>query len=335
MDNWDGPDLTTLVVDVDHTASRALFDRRRKRHRLRRRILGGGLGAAVVVLGVILGWSALDDDGESIVATGPRAAGPSGPVAFEVLEQRPAVGDRMGQLRAATTDAELAQLWSGIGFTGEPPTVDFDDRVVVSVTIPDDACPPELVSFARMGEVITPEFQEPARGCNEPLIPKTYLAAIERDSVSPAFVLRLPADSLYDFDEQRLRVELTPVTRAGSAEVIVELVDAPDFHEGFDYAVRFRDSESNIVAERWLDGFDPVGDAGTTRTWQAVFRLPAGAVTVESHLTTGLGPGPVRPDFSTESGAPLCPPQRDDLAPGRAVRLTLNWQTGCLVRPRA
>ncbi|CAN5859314.1 hypothetical protein BH24ACT3_BH24ACT3_13580 [soil metagenome] len=47
----------------------------------------------------------------------------------------------MGTLRAAVDPAELDELWAAVGFDGPLPDVDFEQRVVISVTIPDDACP--------------------------------------------------------------------------------------------------------------------------------------------------------------------------------------------------
>jgi hypothetical protein len=80
--------------------------------------------------------------------------------------------------------------------------------VAVSITIPDDACPPELAGFVRDGERISPTFQEPPGGCFKPLISRVFVVAIDRASVRPAFELRLPGQPVFGFDEQRLRVEL-------------------------------------------------------------------------------------------------------------------------------
>jgi hypothetical protein len=126
-------------------------------------------------------------------------------LAFDVLRMEPAV-DPMGSLRAAVDDDELGRLWDDIGFDGEPPAVGFDERVVVSITIPDDACPPSLAGFQNDLGVLTPLFVEPATACVDPLIPKTFVVAVDRQALASRFTLRLPRDELYGFDEQRLDV---------------------------------------------------------------------------------------------------------------------------------
>ena len=57
--------------------------------------------------------------------------------------------------------------------------------------------------------MITPVFVEPAGGCDDPLIPKTYVVALDRASLGAAFTLRLPASEVYGYDEQRLLVDLS------------------------------------------------------------------------------------------------------------------------------
>lgn len=159
----------------------------------------------------------------SITSQPPISARPTGPPAFDVLDTRPA-HEPMGTLRAAIDQAGLELLWSHIQFDGPAPTVDFGESVVVSITIPDDACPPDLSAFDRAGAVVTPVFIEPATACRDPLIPKTFVVAIDRLAVAPLFELRLPEDPTYGFDEQLLLVH-APVnpTRAGNAIIDVKL----------------------------------------------------------------------------------------------------------------
>ena len=141
----------------------------------------------------------LVDDG----APPPPPAG----VAFEVLDMREAT-EPMGTLRSAVNPDGYAWLWESVGFDGQPPAVDFERRIVVSITMPDDACPPELAGFDREDDLLTPVFAEPAVACNRPLIPKSYVVAIDRAAVAPRFTLRLPGQDGYDFGEQRLTVEV-------------------------------------------------------------------------------------------------------------------------------
>lgn len=344
MDDWDGPDLGPLTAGVDHSASRALFDTRRRRHRRRRRVEAGALVALLVFGGALAVAAATGGDRATRVATAPpegptSTAAPASPeVAFRVVAQRPAAEDDVGQLRAATDAAGLEALWAEIGFEGEPPSVDLVQDLVVSITIPDDACPPELVEFRRDGDQLTPVFEQPTGGCDEPLIPKTYVVAIERASVAPAFVLHLPADPTHGFADQHLSVVVDP-NRAGAAtsEVVVELIDVPLVIEGFDYAVRFRGRDGSILVERRLADFAAGPDAGGPPAGASVsdtLRVPAGPVVVDSHLTVGIGPGPGRPDFETGSaaGSLLCPSRDLILDAGASIRLSLDWETGCLER---
>ncbi len=97
------------------------------------------------------------------------------------------------------------------------PTVDFDEQVIVSITIPDDACPPSLERFDRDGSAnpvtLEPVFVEPTGECDEPLIPKTFIAALDRSSIGAdngRFVLRLGGSPAYGYAEQRLEIAMTP-----------------------------------------------------------------------------------------------------------------------------
>jgi hypothetical protein len=219
MPDWDGNDLALLAPEVDHAASRALFERRRAQRRRRRRMAAVGAVVAVVVL-ASAGLNALvQDEGEESLDTGfadgpttsvpsSRPAVPADQPLFEVLgvHERAAFG--MGTLRSAVDADELAQLWSDAGFADEPPEIDFDRWIVVSITIPDDACPPTLTDFTRDGDVWTPAFVETADVCNQPLIPKTYVVAINRAEAGSGFTLHLPGQPTYDFPDQDLRVDV-------------------------------------------------------------------------------------------------------------------------------
>lgn len=216
-------DLSRLAPEVDLAASRDLFERRRARRRRAGRIRFAAVAAALVlVLGI--GVTAvvasgrdttLDVGGETGGGPGtsvPTTLADSGPVEFEVLAMEQAT-EPMGTLRAAVDPAELGALWTGIKIPGDLPPVDLTRWVVVSMTIPDDACPPTLTGFDGDGSVLTPVFVEPEGGCIEPLIPKTFVVAIARSSVEPRFTLRLPGwDSVSDpYGEQRLDVEVPPL----------------------------------------------------------------------------------------------------------------------------
>lgn len=231
-------DLNRLAPEVDLAASRDLFERRRARSRRAGRARFAAVAAAIVlVLGI--GVTAVVATGQDTTldvggagTSGPTPGSsvpppgvPTGAVTFEVLAMEQA-GEPMGTLRAAVDPAGLDALWTGIGFAGDPPPVDLTQWVVVSMTIPDDACPPTLTGFDREGSMLTPVFVEPQGGCEQPLVPKTFVVAIARSSVEPRFTLRLPGwDSVSDpYGEQRLDVEVPPL---GDPSVGAESTPAP------------------------------------------------------------------------------------------------------------
>lgn len=164
--------------------------------------------ASLLLVGAAVAVSIGRDDPATSVRTdgGDATASPPGPVTFEVLEMASSDGQRMGTLRAATDQDALDRLWADTGTNSPTPTVDLARQVVVSITIPDDACPPKLDGFDRRGTTLEPRFVEPAPACNEPLIPKTYVVALDWASTGPSFRLFLPGQPTYDFDDTSLIV---------------------------------------------------------------------------------------------------------------------------------
>jgi hypothetical protein len=211
-------DLAALAPHVDLGAGRALFERRRDARRARRRAGLLGLGAVVGVTAAIAGIVLVSDARDkpsSIRVTSPSptttTTAPIAPVLdFAVIDIRQGSAP-MGTLHAAFDQGGLGRLWSAIGFEGNPPAVDFTGRVVVSITIPDDACPPTLTGFDRDGELVTPVFVEPAGACILPLIPKTFVVAMAIDTFGKQFTLHLPANPTYGYDEQRLAIDVGEV----------------------------------------------------------------------------------------------------------------------------
>lgn len=204
-----GSVLQELAPAVDTPAAFAAFRQRRRRRR-HRRVAGGVIAVVIVAIVVVaIGALALDDDGKIDVTAGPGGK-PERSILnpakdFDVIDVREARGaDTIGQLRSAVNQAELDELWQAIGFRADTPRL--NNAVIVSITIADDACPPELTSFDRVGDVLTPVFVESERGCDEPLIPKTYVVRLtDREALRPSFTLRLPANSPFN-SEQRLVV---------------------------------------------------------------------------------------------------------------------------------
>ena len=78
----------------------------------------------------------------------------AGPVRFEVLAMGRALMNGMGSVHSAgvtsfQADEHLAALWADAGRPPPVHEVDFGNRFDLSITIPDDACPPELTRFDR------------------------------------------------------------------------------------------------------------------------------------------------------------------------------------------
>jgi heat shock protein HslJ len=177
--------------------------------------------ALVVVVAGVFGAIRLGDDADETVTAGPdRTDGTAttavelGEVGFTVLWSGEAGEEPIGALRAASDQTELAELWDRA--TSNPsvgpvpvPSVDLDRQVVVSITIPDDACPPTLERFERDTSTdpvtIEPIFIEVLfGGCDGPLIPKTFVVALDPATIGPQFRVRLPGQPTYDYGEQVL-----------------------------------------------------------------------------------------------------------------------------------
>ncbi len=225
-------DLHFLAPDVDTAVAIESFGRRRAQLRRRRQVV---MGSATLLALVVLGAGSLalisrDQGDERIVVARPPAESSSTtvsgddvvPVNFEVVAvtEVTEAGEPMGTLRAAVDEASYEELWSRSSSAEPAPSLDLSQVVVVSITIPDDACPPELVRFERDAEVITPIFEEPAGFCIEPLIPKTFVVALDRSPLMPRFTLRLPGDDTYGFDEQLLPVDLAATASAPAAPTL-------------------------------------------------------------------------------------------------------------------
>lgn len=183
----------------------ALADRAPRRRPPRLLAAAAVLLFVVALAGLVL---AVDRDRPQSVTTGPaESTVDADTVTFEVL----AVTDgsdlnSLGVLRAAGSPTQLAGLWEVAGAAEAVPAVDFGEQVVVSITIPDDACPPTLEAFDRDGSTVTPRFVEPGGGCDGPLIPRTFVVALDRSTTGPEFRLLLPAQPQAELGETFLDV---------------------------------------------------------------------------------------------------------------------------------
>jgi hypothetical protein len=190
----------------------------------RTRVVLAAAAAVVLVAGIVVAVVvATDDGGSDRVETGATTEVPdtstttvpeTGEVRFDVLSRAEAVEDPVGTVRAAQTRSELTKLLAAAGLPATAgDAVDLDREVVVSLTIADDACPPTLERFDRaqdLGEpdspanpgvelsTLLPKFVEPAGGCNEPMIPKTFVVALDWSTTGDRFRLHLPTTGTPD-----------------------------------------------------------------------------------------------------------------------------------------
>lgn len=169
------------------------------------------LAVAVLVFvaalaGVVLATNR--DDPQSVTAGPTEDTAEASPVTFEVLSVTAGYLNDLGVLRSASSGVQLAGLWDVAGATEPVPTIDFDEQVVVSITIPDDTCPPTLEAFDRVGSDLTPRFIESSGGCDDDLlvIPRTYVVALDQSTTGPEFRLVLAGQPQYEFGETFLHV---------------------------------------------------------------------------------------------------------------------------------
>ncbi len=169
------------------------------------------LAAAAVVAfvaalaGLVL---AIEHDSPQSVTTAPaEGTTDANPVAFEVLSVSDGYLNDLGVLRAASSAVQLAGLWETAGATEPLPRIDFGEQVVVSITIPDDACPPALEAFARGGSTITPRFVETSGACDDLLvIPRTFVVALDWSTTGSEFQLVLAGQPQFEFGDTFLDV---------------------------------------------------------------------------------------------------------------------------------
>lgn len=165
--------------------------------------------AVVVFVAVLAGLVVVvyRDSPQSVTAGPTEDTADSSTVTFEVLSVSAGYLNGLGVLRTASSAVELSGLWDLASATEPVPTIDFDEQVVVSITIPDDACPPTLEAFDRDGSTVAPRFVESSGVCDDLLvIPRTYVAALDRSTTGPAFRLVLDGQPQFEFGETFLHV---------------------------------------------------------------------------------------------------------------------------------
>lgn len=200
------PEDAAPAVRADEIASMSSRSARRPSPRLL------AVAAVVVFVAALAGVVvATNRDDQQSVTAGPTddttdTTDPN-PVTFDVLSVSEGSDlNDLGVLRSASTPVELEGVWEVAGASGPAPTVDFDQQVVVSITIPDGSCESALDGFDRDGDDLSPRFVRPARGCGEAANPRTFVVALDRSTTGPAFRFVLAADPRFEFGETFLHV---------------------------------------------------------------------------------------------------------------------------------
>lgn len=129
-----------------------------------------------------------------------------GPVAYELLGVQQSAGE-MGAVEHAADEGRYVQLWERFSFDESPPTVDFDEYVVLFYARAEDGCPDEIGDVRLDGDRLIVDWRPPAGGCIQPLIPTAFALAVHRATVPRTFVAVLEGFH-GDYEEIEHRVEL-------------------------------------------------------------------------------------------------------------------------------
>ena len=109
---------------------------------------------------------------------------------FRPLGQADLGADAIGTIDAATTRAELDDLWTAAGLGGPAPTVDFERQVVVSLVVA-NICETRLSELDRVSGVIRPTFIRTTPACSGPLRARSFVVAIDWERAGPMLHLHL------------------------------------------------------------------------------------------------------------------------------------------------
>ena len=200
--------------DVAHADVDAAFDAVAAPPRRRRPYL---LGAAAVVLALVAGAAlvAIDRGGREVIADG----GPSipsvtsttieemaeGAVAFEILlDEVTAVP--VGTVSYAGAEPAFRDQWQLARLDGDPPEVDFERSIVLSLTRV--GCGEPLVAVELERDRLVPRFED--QGCDAGrAVPRTVAFALERAGLPQAFHLVLATAVDGSYPNREVRVDLS------------------------------------------------------------------------------------------------------------------------------
>lgn len=145
------------------------------------------------------------DDG---TATGTQPAS-DGEVAWTHHGEVEATLDGRAAAEALEDPDTLADAWATHGFDGDPPTVDFDDEVVLLLGRPDNACPDQPVELAvdDAGHLDI-EWVTPPGGCTDPLILWLHALTVHRGVLAEE--VTYGPDEPFEGELEAVTLELPP-----------------------------------------------------------------------------------------------------------------------------
>lgn len=176
--------------------------------------------AGVAVLAVACGGSPTgapsgSPPGVSDAGSQGDAAAP-GEVAHELLGVQQSAGE-MGVIAHATDEDRYAELWERFSLEKAPPSVDFDEYVVLFYARAEDGCPDEIGDVRLDGDRLVVDWRPPAGGCIQPLIPTAFALAVHRATVPQTFVAFLEGFA-GDYDDVEHLVEIPAYEGAEPAD---------------------------------------------------------------------------------------------------------------------
>ncbi|MCC5950201.1 MAG: hypothetical protein JJT89_17250, partial [Nitriliruptoraceae bacterium] len=160
-------------------------------------------------LGAALGLGACGGPSLDPIGEGPSSGAQTtdgGEVAWEHLGVVEGVLDEQRAAAVLTSDAEVEEAWGRLGFEGDAPTL-RDDRVLLLLGRPDDACPDDLVELGVDDDRLTTGWQEPPGGCEQPLILWLHAVDVHRAVLAPGFTYGPDEPFVGELDEVTIEVE--------------------------------------------------------------------------------------------------------------------------------
>lgn len=300
--------LARLAPEVDETASRELFERRRRASWTSRWAVAA---AAVLVVAGIAGLVMVNARDDTPPATPSDTTLPQ-PIELVDSALRPAPGETLiageehfdvitvaettvgfGNAELVLSQDELTSLWTEWNPGIDQPVVDTAGNIALVMTRPGDACADVVTRFEVNDDggtpVWTPVFESPFDACEAPLLSWIHVIAIDRAALGETARIRVPAAEVFEVPEQIIEYT-APEGDAGESpdpqpvtltvtDVVVSLppVGEPALHNtslGLFYVVHHEDGEVSVLPAT-VDGH-PTADEGVTMLQSLVIPSESG-----------------------------------------------------------